>query len=80
MSKIPKVSGEEILKISVAWINGHRDRVVVEHTPCGCENSTIVVSGRSANDLMRTIARFLGYELELSDNSFNFKFEEHPDA
>ena len=52
------VNGDEVLTLKVAWVNGHRDRIVIEHTPVGAATPVVVVSGRSGNDAMRAIARF----------------------
>jgi len=70
------IDGTETLRIEVDWVNGYRNRVTVEHTPVGAPNQTVVVSGRSTNDLMRSFARFLDYKLVCTDNSFNFVFKE----
>lgn len=68
------VDGEEALTLRVTWVNGNRDRIVIEHQSVNDPNQEIVVSGRSANDTMKTIAQFFDYELECADNSFIFKF------
>ena len=52
------IEGEEVLTLRVAWVNGHRDRIVIEHTPVGAATPVVVVSGRSGNDTMRSIASF----------------------
>jgi hypothetical protein len=72
---VTNVDGVERLTVDVTWVNQHRDRVEVLHISVGCPTQ-LVVKGRSSNDLMKTIAAFLDYTLECTEDSFVFKFKQ----
>lgn len=79
MDHIPagrSITGNESLRLDVQWVDSHRDRIRILHTPVGGPGKQLVVDGRSMDDVMKTIAQFFDYELDLTqENAFVLRFK-----